>query len=286
MYTNESYIKPHKQIEVYKMIEMQYQTATVYKKFKKYKTDICKLTLDAPEIAKTAMPGQFIMLYLDKADMFLPRPLSIADAHPQKGTIEIAFKAVGKGTKVLSEIKHKDSIKVLGPLGNGFLADERVKLSRVALVGGGIGVPPLYFLAKILKERGITVDYYSGSYDLPYMPNKFVGLVDKYYFAIENINTTWYVKRAFIGRVTDYLAKINERYDEIIACGPIPMLRAVAEYAKSKNMPCKISVEERMACGLGACVGCAVKTDEGYVRVCKEGPVFYSDEILCGGVKI
>ncbi|MCL1842285.1 MAG: dihydroorotate dehydrogenase electron transfer subunit [Defluviitaleaceae bacterium] len=244
---------------------------------KKIAPEIFGMTLIAPEIAQNAQPGQFVMVYLNRGELLLPRPISICDAG--KGRVNLVYQVVGAGTKVLSEMKKGESIKILGALGTGFLAcaenDAETKLSRVALVGGGIGTPPLYFLAKELKKRGIHIDAYFGFNTRRILQEKFRAVVNEIFVAKEK----WVLgKTDCAGRVTKLLPK-EKTHDMIFACGPLPMLRAVTEYARGVNTLCKISVEERMACGLGTCVGCVIKAGKGYARVCTEGPVFPGDEI-------
>jgi len=242
--------------------------------------DIFHMEIYAPEIAKTARAGQFVMVYLDKSELLLPRPISLCDANHETGTIELVYQVVGKGTKVMSEILPKQQIKLLGALGNGFFTEGKngKKFNRAALVGGGIGAPPLYFLAKNLVKNETRVDIFLGFRTAPILVEKFRAITQgEIFIATEDGSVGHH------GRVTEILAERNEKYDEILACGPAPMLRALADYALNSKIPCQICMEERMACGLGTCVGCVVKVGESYVRVCSEGPVFYADEVNLNG---
>lgn len=269
---------------------------------------IFSMELHAPEVAKAARPGQFVMIYLDRGELLLPRPISICDVDADAGTLELVYQAVGKGTAVMAEMLPAQHVQILGPLGNGSCTPTAVgndDISRerprsheagrdfcgelfcgekkfcenyhAAIVGGGIGVPPLYFLAKELAKSGVRADIFLGFRDTPIMAEKFRALKNASVFiATENGSV------GERGYVTEILAaqSNNRAYTEIFSCGPTPMLRAVAEFSRAANIPCQVSVEERMACGLGTCVGCVVRVGESYVRVCTEGPVFRAEEIF------
>lgn len=259
------------------MKEPAYITAKILEN-KGIAPEIFSIKLTAPEIAKTARAGQFVMVYLGQAELLLPRPISICSANSGAGIIELVYQVVGKGTAVMSEMRTGRDIKLLGPLGNGFFTDgkndgwlNRPVPPRAAIVGGGIGVPPLYFLAKALKNKGIRSDIFLGFRSAPILVDKFCEFADSLYIASEDGSFGHY------GRVTEIVK--NFEYDEVFACGPLPLLKAVAEFSAKENIPCQISMEERMACGIGSCVGCAVKSGGKYVRCCCEGPVFYSDEL-------
>jgi len=183
---------------------------------------------------------------------------------------------VGAGTEVMSKMQVGTNVKILAPLGKGFFTTPttaRTPLKKVALVGGGIGTPPLLLLAKTLKAQGAHVDVYLGFRQFPILEDEFKAVADSLHIATEFGNT------GHRGYILEVLEKANTNYDEIMACGPRPMLNALADYAHSKNIPCQISTEERMACGLGTCVGCVLMVNGSNVRICTEGPVFYSDEV-------
>ncbi|MCL2388390.1 MAG: dihydroorotate dehydrogenase electron transfer subunit [Defluviitaleaceae bacterium] len=248
--------------------------------------DIFAMELHAPEIAKTARAGQFIMVYLDKGELLLPRPISIYDTDCDAGTMKIIYQVVGKGTAVLSKLPFAQDVKILGALGNGFdieaLASD--KPSHVAIVGGGIGIPPLYLLAKTLAARGVKIDVYMGfrnaaSILMDILVNDLLPIANKNSIATEDGSAGYH------GYVTGVLESQGAgiQYDEIFSCGPKLMLQAVANLAKRVNTPCQLCMEERMACGIGTCVGCVVKVGGNYVRVCTEGPVFRGDEVMCDG---
>ncbi|MCL2048004.1 MAG: dihydroorotate dehydrogenase electron transfer subunit [Defluviitaleaceae bacterium] len=234
--------------------------------------NIFSMTLHAPEIAQKAVAGQFVMLYLDRGELLLPRPISICDTDLTAGTIELMYYIAGKGTAQLSKLGKGEEIQILAPLGNGFtLAPDS---SRVAIVGGGIGIPPLFFLAKTLARSGVEFDVFLGFRSTPILVEKFKAITKgNIYISTEDGSVGHH------GRVDEILYALNESYAQIFSCGPVPMLRAIAKLAKHAATPCQVSMEERMACGLGTCVGCVVKVGGSYVRVCCEGPVFCAEGI-------
>jgi len=235
------------------------------------------MILYAPKIAKDALPGQFVMVYLDKGEHLLPRPISLYNVEKTKGEITLKYAIAGKGTKVISEWPVGHTLQVLGPLGNGFDLEGFKSGDRVALVGGGIGIPPLYLLAKELNKLGVWMDVYLGFRSaIPQLCKCFETLADNICIVTED------GQGKNKGYVTDFLPE-NPGYASILSCGPIPMLKSLAAYAKTKNIPCQVSVEERMACGLGACKGCVVKTMIGYQLCCLNGPVFDSKEVNWDG---
>jgi len=226
----------------------------------------------APEIAKVAKPGQFVMIYLDKGEMLLPRPISICHADEKTCMVEFMYQVVGAGTDAMSKMEAMCEVRILGPLGNGFYMKENLR--HVAIVGGGIGVPPLYYLAKALKVANVRMDIYLGFRSMPILVDKFgefATLGENLHIATDDGSFGHH------GRVTDVLK--NQGYDEIMACGPQPLLQALAKFSQAEGVPCQISMEQRMACGIGTCVGCAIKTGDTYARCCCEGPVFYSDKV-------
>jgi len=254
--------------------------------------DIFSMTVHAPEIAASVLPGQFAMIYLPNGELLLPRPISICDASGDG--LRFVYQVVGAGTKVMAKLNAGDMVQILAPLGKGFftkisgqktcvcIVDDcgcpvtggaRTPLTKVALVGGGIGTPPLLLLAKTLKAQGSQVDVYLGFRDRPILTSDFEAVADNLHIATDNGSVGHH------GNVLEVLQQQQISYDEILACGPRPMLNALAEYAHSRNIPCQISTEERMACGIGTCVGCVLSVRGSYIRICTEGPVFYSDEV-------
>jgi len=231
------------------------------------------ISLHAPDIAKRARPGQFVMVYLDKGEHLLPRPISLHDVDKAKGIITLVYAVVGAGTRIISEWPVGHTVRVLGPLGNGFDLDDFQAGDRVALVGGGLGAPPLYYLMWELTKMGVKVDVYLGfRKEMPALTKCFETMADKLTVATEDGSS------GYKGYVTDLLP-VGPVYKAILSCGPAPMLKTLSQYANEKGIPCQISVEERMACGIGACKGCVVKTMVGYRLCCVEGPVFDSKEV-------
>lgn len=246
------------------------------------KSDIFKYSVEAPDIVKDAKQGQFIEIRVsDNVEPFLRRPISIHNMDKENGILEFIFQVKGKGTKILSEKVEGDLIDIIGPLGHGTF--EYNDFQNIAIIGGGIGVFPLYELAKNAKNDGKNVNIYLG-----FRNKDFVVLEDEFKeLANELILTTDDGSYSEKGFAIDFLKKDVEdgKRDCIFACGPLPMLKAVRNYAIEKNIPCQISLEEKMGCGLGVCLGCAVKTAESssekpeYVHVCKAGPVFEAKDV-------
>ena len=241
--------------------------------------DVFSITVLAPEMAEEVRPGQFAMLYIDKGELILPRPLAFCDVNLSRGTVTFVYKVVGEGTKALSRLQAWNNISVLGPLGNGFHTKGRngERFSRVALVGGGIGIPPLHLLAKQLASYGTYTDIYLGFSVSPILVERFRSISNRLFITTENGSF------GTAGNIVDLLKTNNREYEEILACGPKTMIAALLEFGKSSKTTCQVSLEERMACGIGACVGCSIKVGDGYVRVCTEGPVFYDSEVLLHG---
>lgn len=224
------------------------------------------------DICKYIKPMQFCSIYTGKNEMILPRPISIFDVDKNQKTLEIIFSTVGNGTKALSEISENAEVSILLPLGNGF--DDFKGLKKVALVGGGIGIPPLHYLAKELKKYNhtIEIDVYLGYRDNPFLLDNFA----EYNVYVASDNSNEYFK----GNVVELMKENNEKYDKIISCGPTIMLKSLTRYCLDNNLDLLVSLEERMGCSIGACVGCVVKikTNNGIVhkKVCVDGPIFDS----------
>lgn len=237
--------------------------------------DIFSMKLECREIAQTALPGQFVNLYCKEGEMLLPRPISICQVDKEEGTIRLVYALVGKGTRSFSHLKVGDTIKVLGPLGSGFKIEEGI--NKHILVGGGIGVPPLVELAKHLKGQ---VYAFLGFAQNPILVDELEGYGVKVFIATEDGSV------GFKGNAVKLLDKENIKGDMIYSCGPRPMLKAVSKWAEEKGIRAQVSMEERMACGIGVCVGCTCKTkkkdDTEFQnrKVCTDGPVFWSKEVV------
>ena len=250
-----------------------------------------RMGLGGPAACADATPGQFVMVRLPEgAGPLLRRPFSIhrlVESAGRAAGIELLFKVVGAGTRLLSRLDRNDTLDVVGPLGRGFSVPEG--MTRVFLVAGGIGVAPMFFLGSALRRRGVdpaecTVFIGGGSRDDLLCVNDF--------FAAGMRTLQLATEDGSAGerdRVTGPLARAvrAERPDRIYACGPLPMLRAVARIAEDAGVSCEISVESTMACGVGACLGCAVGDrlrPDRYLHACMDGPVFDTRRIdLEGG---
>ena len=210
-------------------------------------------------------PGQFINIKIDGT--YLRRPISVCDLN--KDAVTIIYKVVGKGTKILSEMKVRDKLDILTGLGNGY--DLSLSGDSPLLLGGGVGVPPLYWLAKELKAQGKNVKAILGfnKKEEVFYEDEFKAL------GIETYITTADGSCGIKGFVTDAMKDMD--YSYIYTCGPEPMLKAVYKASKTSG---QFSFERRMGCGFGACMGCSCKTITGYKRICKEGPVMFKEEIL------
>ncbi|GAA0612848.1 dihydroorotate oxidase B electron transfer subunit [Virgibacillus siamensis] len=233
--------------------------------------DTVEMILENSYIAETAVPGQFLHISVDGHT--LRRPISIASIDRKQHTITILFKKVGDGTEQLAAYQNGMSLSALGPSGNGFHY-EASSLKTVLLIGGGIGVPPLYNLGTELIQQGINVISVLGfqSKDCVFYEDKFQELGR----TIVVTDDGSYGQQGF---VTDHLPD-KALCDYYFTCGPIPMLRAVTNALHEKSG--SISLEERMGCGVGACLACVIPADnaDGYRKICKDGPVFGASEVM------
>ena len=241
------------------------------------KPDIFKFSMSAKEIVDIAKPGQFIEIRVTEGiDPFLRRPISIYNMDKENGILEIIFRVQGRGTEILSRKKEKDTVDIVGPLGYGTFKFEGYK--NIAILGGGIGVFPLYELAKN-ASKNITVNTYLG------FRNKEAVLLEEEFKKVSNklVITTDDGSYKIHGFAINELKKDlkENKIDAIFACGPLPLLKSAQSLAKETNIPCQISLEEKMGCGLGVCLGCAVEVvTGGYEHVCKQGPVFDSNKVV------
>ncbi|NWO15209.1 dihydroorotate dehydrogenase electron transfer subunit [Virgibacillus sp.] len=233
--------------------------------------DTVEMVLENKAVSQIAVPGQFLHLHVD--GHMLRRPISIADADPSVHTVTILFKILGEGTRKLSTYQIGDVIDVLGPNGNGFPLVNATKNS-VLIVGGGIGVPPLYYLAKKLTESGVTITAVLG-----FQSKEHVFYEGKFQELGKTIVVTNDGSYGETGFVTDISKEALPSIDEYYSCGPLPMLQAVKECWN--NIPGYLSLEERMGCGVGACFACVIPTDDhgGYKKICQDGPVFSAEEV-------
>lgn len=238
--------------------------------------DIYRLVLQT-DIAAEAIPGGFVNLYIDDGAHILPRPISICDF--DNDSITLVYRIVGEGTSIISQKKPGDSIRIMGPLGNGYDIDLISKTyGNILLVGGGLGVPPMLALAKAFDKKASVV---LGYRDEAFLSEEFEDSSFDVHYASDSGQV------GIKGTVIDAIKHYDIEADVICSCGPLPMLRALKDYAKEKDIRLFVSLEERMACGIGACLGCVTKTEKKdshsmvhNSRVCKDGPVFDAFEVV------
>ena len=233
------------------------------------------LTLQSPDILPDMIAGQFAELQASSVKVLLRRPISIHSIDRPNRLVEFLIQIVGEGTKSLASLRKGDMINVLLPLGNGF-SYKSTHVSKPLLVGGGVGVAPLLFLGQEFAEHGIKPAFLLGGRNesLILRKEEFMQYGDLFI-------TTEDGSSGEKGFVTNHsLLLDSEQFDRIYACGPTPMLKAVARWAMEHETACEVSLEHRMACGIGACLCCVEDTaDQGNVCVCKEGPVFEIDRL-------
>lgn len=236
--------------------------------------DTFEMVLEAAE-ASLLKPGQFVYIALE--NHMLRRPVSVADVNKETQTFVIIFKIFGEGTRKLSIHQPGDYLDVILPCGSFYPVDE-MQLEKALIVGGGIGVPPLYYLGKTLKEKGVKVTNILGfqSKDQVFYEEKFQLLGDTYIAT----NDGSYGKKGF---VTDIMKELQPEMDYYFSCGPTPMLQAITRQLSDQKG--YISLEERMGCGIGTCYACVIplKADPTKSKkICKDGPVFYANEVMLG----
>ena len=243
---------------------------------------------ELPQISRYADPGQFVHLRIERSfDPFLRMPISVCRSDSRGGWIEILYEVVGPGTSVLSQMEEGAVLDFLGPLGRGYRLPRADR--KAILVAGGIGVAPLIFLSDRLREHSREILFLMGATSMD-------RLLDE---ILETVEGTVYVatddgSKGYPGPVTELLiSRSSDMGDsEIFTCGPRPMMEEVARISKEFRVPCQVSLEEYMACGHGACLGCVVevRSTEGggsvYKRICTEGPVFEADEVFYKDLKV
>ncbi|MFC4409274.1 dihydroorotate dehydrogenase electron transfer subunit [Chungangia koreensis] len=249
---------------------MRQEQMTVIKQ-KALATNIFEMTLAGELVSLMGTPGQFVHIRVSGGfEPLLRRPISISSINKDKGEFTIIYRAEGKGTSILSTKTPGDVVDVLGPLGNGFPVN--IEGEKVFLIGGGIGVPPLYELSKQLREVGVEPIHILGfqSSDVMFYEEEFNALGETYIATVDGTAG----EKGFVTHIIDQLPKEISHY---YACGPMPMLKAVS--SKLAGIEGFLSFEERMGCGIGACFACVCKTNNqvdgrDYVKVCSDGPVF------------
>lgn len=243
--------------------------------------DYFLFSLASPEMAPQAQPGQFIMVKTAQDyHPLLRRPFSIFNA--DKTNIDIFFQKVGIGTQLLAKKEPKDVLDIIGPLGKGFTIEVGNREKSAALVGGGRGIAPLFYLAHRLRAQGIAAKFYYGgksSTDLPLKTR-----IEEISFAVSC--STEDGSYGYNGLITEVFESELEilRPVVIYACGPEAMLKRIAETAKERKIPAELSLESLMGCGFGACWGCVKKIDKdgetGWTKICEEGPVLAAEKIV------
>lgn len=238
-------------------------------------TDVYSMWIQTEKIASQSVPGQFISVYCKDGAKLLPRPISICEADRESGKLRIVYRVVGGGTTEMSGYEAGDTIDILGPLGNGFMMREN---KEAILIGGGIGIPPMVQLGKELKKIA-KVNSVAGYRDEVFLTDELKknGCL---FIATEDGSA------GTKGTVIDAIKEQKVEGKVIYACGPTPMLRAIKEYAQEADIECQISLEEKMACGIGACLACVCKSKDkdhhsnvNNKRICKDGPVFLAQEV-------
>ena len=235
-------------------------------------TGIYSMWIRTEQVAEHAKAGQFVSVYCNDGSRLLPRPISICEINKEEKTLRLVYRVAGKGTGEFSAMKAGETLHIVGPLGNGFPKKEK----KAFLIGGGIGIPPMLQLAKELDcEKQIVLGYRDELFLLDEFQKQ-----GEVYLATEDGST------GTKGNVLDAIRANALTADMIYACGPTPMLRALKTYAAENGIECWISMEERMACGIGACLACVCKSKEkdahsnvNNKRICKEGPVFLAEEV-------
>lgn len=239
--------------------------------------DVFRITVQAPLIAREAKPGQFVMIRLqDTLDPLLRRPFSIHKVYPD-GSLSLLFKVVGKGTSMLSGVTPGTNLNLIGPLGKGFNLSPDASF---CMIGGGMGIAPLFFLAQRLLHRDQSSNNppvllgAQTQQELLILAEEFTELGYPVHTATDDGTLGHH------GFVTELLDEIIHRVQQVYVCGPMPMMRIVALKCQAAGVSCQVSLETHMACGLGACLGCTFPArGGGYKHVCKDGPVMSADEV-------
>ena len=239
-------------------------------------TGIYSMQVSAPEIARAAKAGQFVNLYSQDASRMLPRPISLCEIDRDAGTLRLVYRKAAKRTEEFSKLRAENPIDMMGPLGNGFT----LRPGKAILIGGGIGIPPMLQLAKELSEQSADeVQLILGYRDEVFLDEDCSRYGTVYYASEDGAH-------GVRGTVLDALREYKITGDTVYACGPTPMLRAIQTYALEQGLEAQLSLEERMACGVGACLACVCESREtdGHTnvknkRICKDGPVFDAREV-------
>ena len=234
---------------------------------------IFKLEVDAPELSRLAMPGQFAQIKLPSNEFTLRRPLGIASAN---GNVNFFYRVVGKGTKFLSTLKAGTTLDILAPLGNGFSMNNQ---SKVLLVGGGMGIAPLLSVAEKIREAEVLIGGRNKD-EVVFWIKEFARLPAVDIIFVTTDDGSYHYGRK--GYIADYLPEIlsADKYSAVYTCGPDVMMFGTALEAIANGLHCEVCFERRMACGMGACMSCSIETVNGRKKVCKDGPVFDAKDFI------
>ena len=233
------------------------------------------LKLTSSSLLPEMLPGQFAEIRVDGSPTtFLRRPISINYVDRQRNEVWFLVQLVGDGTKQLGKVKAGDTINVMLPLGNGFTIPSHPS-DKLLLVGGGVGTAPMLYLGKQLAKNGSKPTFLLGA-----KTDKDLLQLEQFATYGDVYTTTEDGSHGEKGYVIQHSILNSIQFEQIYTCGPKPMMIAVAKYAKSKNIACEVSLENMMACGVGACLCCVENTAEGHLCVCKEGPVFNINKLL------
>ena len=226
----------------------------------------------APEIAKQAVPGQFVNVQVCKNTApLLRRPFGVAGVNKAQGTFTMIYRIIGEGTHILADVCAGDALSIVGPLGHGF----DMGAAKPLLVGGGLGLAPLLFLAEGFGEGKADILMGGRTADELFWTKLYEGLCPNVYLTTDDGSAG--VKGTVMAKLPELLA--SGGYDCVYVCGPVPMMRAVANACLEAGMKCQVSLEKYMACGLGACLSCACEGIGKRLKVCKAGPVFWAEEV-------
>ena len=229
---------------------------------------IFRITVDAPELAETSHAGQFVQVKISDA-FTLRRPFGVAST--AGGHVKMFYRVVGHGTEILSTRRAGERLDILGALGNGFTPRD----GKILLVGGGMGLAPLLCAAEKFSADVLMGGRNSGEVD--FWQKEFLPHVEEIFITTDDGSAGHH------GFATDLLPEIlsTKNYSAVLTCGPEIMMRGVARISAEKNLPCEVSFEKRMACGLGACLSCSIDTVDGRRKVCKDGPIFDARKVFC-----
>ena len=236
--------------------------------------NVKRMVIEAPQIAEAAQPGQFVHVKKTDSVNFLRRPFSIADADRENGTITLIYRIVGKGTAEYAAMKVGEAFSILGPIGNGFA----LKDGRPLPIGGGVGIAPLIYLSRQLKDQKPILLIGGKNKDEVFWEKYLQEFADKIYITTDDGSV------GFKGFTVQLLPQIlaENNIEHIYTCGPNIMMEGVAKLAHKHDIDCQVSLEKRMACGIGVCLGCTFedKLTGKRRKVCTEGPVFASKEVF------